>query len=255
MRIPVLWALLPWTGLHAAAVASPRLREVLTGDAAPFLAGLLGPWVAAGTLGALGLCAIGAIPGLSTRRSTLLGAGWLVASAVLAWADVGLAVREARGICAVRVGLRVHERLAVRGVLGLSDITHWHAAGFALVEERLPDGRLARWTLREGKPHRTLGAAPLSEAEYVRLPERVVGRAGVLRTAVVRARDDDRVLGEARELLLTPGWAEHLLGLGLSRPPRLCRSPLPDPPGIRSFQLPDDLIQQTLTPIPPMSSS
>lgn len=244
------WAALLWAGLHAAALGSPRLRESITGDAAPFLADLDGPWVAAGVLGTLGLCVLAAAPGVSARMRTFFGVAWLLASLALGWGDVVLAAREARAVCAVAVGLRVHERLAVNGILGLSDIAHWQAAGFALLERRLPDGRLERWTLRGGKPYREFVAVSASEAEYMRLPEHNVGRAGALRTAVVRARIDGRVLGEARELVLTMGWAERLLGLGLPRPPRLCRSPLPDPPGVRSFRLPDDLIEQTLIPAP-----
>ena len=250
MRLPWVCALLVWAGLHAIVVGSPRLRGVLTGDAAPFLSDLLGPWGVAGVLGALGLSALVAAPGASPRIRTLLGAGGLMASLVLAWGDVVLAVREARGVCAVGVGLRVHERMQVHGILGLSDIAHWRNAGFALLEKRLPDGRVERWTFGGDQPHREVVPVPASEVEYLRLPEHVVGRAGVLRTAVIRARLDGRVLGEARELVLSAGWAERLLGLGLPRPPRLCRSPLPDPPGVHSFRLPDDLIRQTLTPAP-----
>jgi hypothetical protein len=250
MRIPLVWTILLWTGLHAMAIGSPQLRAAITGDAAPFLGSLLGPWVAAGVLGALGLCALAAAPGLSARIATCLGTTWLLASLALAWGDVVLAAREARGVCAVGVGLKVHERIAVRGILGLSDIAHWHAAGFTLLERHLPDGRFERWTLRAAKPHREPVPVLASEAEYAHLPEQVLGRAGALRVAVVRARVDGRVLGEARELVLPLGWAERLLGLGLPRPPRLCRSPLPDPPGVRSFRLPDDLIEQTLIPAP-----
>ena len=254
MRVAVVGVLMLWTGSHLAAIASPRLRVALTGDAAPFLVDLTGPWIVAGVLGALGLSALMAAPRFSRRQSICLAAGWLGACLALAWGDAVSAAREARAACAMEVGLQVHERLRVRGILGLSDIEHWQAAGFSRLERRLPDGRVERWTWRAGQPRRQFGARPLSEVEYLRLPERVIGRAGVLRTAVLRSRRDGRVLAEARELVLNAGWAQRFLGFGLRQSPRICRSPLPDPPGVRSFELPDDLIERTLVPARPAPS-
>ena len=236
-----------WLGLHLAALAWPGLQFALTGELAPFLTGLSGPWVVAGLGGALALGALAALPRLPGAAAPVLGLLACVLSLMLAWSDVVRAAREARGVCAVATGIKVETRQAARGILGLTDIAHWHRLGFQWVEHRRQDGRLERRTFRHGRAVREIVAQAASEAEFRRLPEQRMGHAGILRGAEVRTLNG-KVLGRAAELVMDTGWAEHLLSLGLPRAPRVCRSPLPDAPGVPSFRLPDDLIAQTLIP-------